>query len=105
MKRAGYDVEPSACILVQTIEPQSRGLDHGHLVLGHANKVEKAFARFFVDGLARFAAEHGLGLSTDTTTRFGGSVMYRGPGRPSARLGTYRSTSARSGRRIGSGRR
>jgi len=62
MKRAGYDVDPSACILVQTIEPQSRGLDHGHLVLGHATKVEKAFARFFVDALARFAAVHGLGF-------------------------------------------
>jgi hypothetical protein len=62
MKRAGYEVSPSACILVQTVEPQSRGLDHGHLVLGHATKVEKAFARFFVDALARFSAEHGLGF-------------------------------------------
>ena len=35
----------------RAIEPQSRGLDHGHIVLGHATKVEKAFARFFVDGL------------------------------------------------------
>jgi hypothetical protein len=62
MKRAGYEVSPSACILVRTVEPQSRGLDHGHLVLGHATKVEKAFARFFVDALARFSAEHGLGF-------------------------------------------
>jgi hypothetical protein len=62
MKRAGHDVQASACILVQTVEPQSRGLDHGHLVLGHATKVEKAFARFFVDALARFAPEHGLGF-------------------------------------------
>ena len=45
MKRAGYEVHASACILVQTVEPQSRGLDHGHIVLGHATKVEKAFAR------------------------------------------------------------
>jgi hypothetical protein len=62
MKRAGYEVSASACILVQTIEPQSRGLDHGHLVLGHASKVEKAFARFFIDALALFSAEHGLGF-------------------------------------------
>ena len=46
MKRAGYEVEPSACVLVQTIEPQARGLDHGYIVLGHANKAEKVFARF-----------------------------------------------------------
>ena len=56
MKRAGYEVQPSACILVQTIEPQSRGLDHGHIVLGHATKMEKAFARFFVNALDRFAS-------------------------------------------------
>jgi hypothetical protein len=62
MNRAGYEVSASACILVQTVEPQSRGLDHGHLVLGHASKVEKAFARFFVDALARFSGEHGLGF-------------------------------------------
>ena len=31
-------------------------------MLGHATKVEKAFARLFVDGLARFAAGHGLGF-------------------------------------------
>jgi len=62
MTRAGYDVNASACILVQTVEPQSRGLDHGHLVLGHASKVEKAFARFFVDALARFATEQNLGF-------------------------------------------
>jgi hypothetical protein len=37
-------------------------VDHVHLVLGHASKVEKAFARFFVDALARFAANHGLGF-------------------------------------------
>lgn len=33
MKRAGYELQASACILVQTVEPQSRGLDHGHIVL------------------------------------------------------------------------
>ena len=62
MKRAGHEVQASACILVQTVEPQSRGPDHGHIVLGHATKVEKAFARLFVDGLARFADRHGLGF-------------------------------------------
>lgn len=36
MSRAGYDIEASACILVQTIEPQARGLDHGHIVGGRA---------------------------------------------------------------------
>jgi hypothetical protein len=79
-KRAGYDLNASACILVQTVEPQSRGLDHGHLVLGHASKVEKAFARFFVDALARFADQHGLGL----VDRYGHALwrprQYQGPG-------------------------
>lgn len=80
MKRAGYDVEASVCILVQTIEPQSRGLDHGHLVLGHATKVEKAFARFFVDGLARFAAEHGLGFVDRYNHALWSQRQYQGPG-------------------------
>lgn len=62
IKRASFDVSASACILVETLEPQSRGLDHDHLVLGHATKTEKAFARFFVNGLARFSGEHGLGF-------------------------------------------
>jgi hypothetical protein len=62
MKRAGYDVDAPACILVQTVEPRTRGLDHGRLVLGHGSKVEKAFAHFFVDALARFAAEHDIGF-------------------------------------------
>jgi hypothetical protein len=61
MKRVGYEVQASACILVQTVEPQSRGLDHGHIVLGLATKVEKAFARFIVEGLARASKQRGGG--------------------------------------------
>jgi len=80
MSRAGYDVEGSACILVQTIEPQSRGLDHGHLVLGHSSKVEKAFTRLFVDGLARFAAQHGLGFVDRYSHALWRQRQYQGPG-------------------------
>lgn len=80
MSRAGYDVEASACILVQTIEPQSRGLDHGHLVLGHATKVEKAFARFFADALARFAAQHGLGFVDRYSHALWRQRQYQRPG-------------------------
>jgi hypothetical protein len=80
MKRAGYEIRASACILVQTVEPQSRGLDHGHIVLGHANKVEKAFARFFVDGLARFAAGHGLGFVDRYSHALWKQRDYQGPG-------------------------
>jgi hypothetical protein len=105
MKRAGYDVEPSACILVQTIEPQSRGLDHGHLVLGHAKRLRRRSLVSLWMGSLASPRSMASASSTDTTTRFGGSVSTRDRGRPSARLGTYRSTSARSGRRIGSGRR
>jgi hypothetical protein len=80
MSRAGYDIEASACILVQTIEPQARGLDHGHIVLGHATKVEKAFARFFVDGLARFASQHGLGFVDRYNHALRKQRAYQGPG-------------------------
>jgi hypothetical protein len=80
MKRAGYEVQASACILVQTVEPQSRGLDHGHIVLGHATKIEKAFARFFVDGLARFAAGHGLGFVDRYSHALWKQRDYQGPG-------------------------
>lgn len=80
MKRAGYEVQPSACILVQTIEPQSRGLDHGHIVLGHATKMEKAFARFFVNALDRFATEHGLGFVDGYNKALWTQRPYQGPG-------------------------
>ena len=60
--KAGYQVDPSACLLVQALEPQRRGLDHLHLVLGHCTKLEKAFARFFVNALERKSAAHGLGF-------------------------------------------
>jgi hypothetical protein len=80
MRRAGYEVNASACILVETVEPQSRGLDHGHLVLGHASKVEKAFARFFVDALARFAGEHGLGFVDRYNHALWRQRPYQGPG-------------------------
>lgn len=77
---SGVRVEPSACILVQTIEPQARGLDHGQLGLGHASKVEKAFARFFVDALARFANEHGLGFVDRYSHALWKQRQYQGPG-------------------------
>ena len=80
MKRAGYEVQASACIVVQTVEPQSRGLDHSHLVLGRATKVEKAFARFFVDALARFAPEHGLGFVDRYNHALWRQREYQGPG-------------------------
>jgi hypothetical protein len=80
MKRAGYEVNASACILVQTIEPQSRGLDHGHIVLGHATKMEKAFARFFVNALDRFTAEHGLGFVDGYEKALWKQRQYQGPG-------------------------
>jgi hypothetical protein len=80
MRRAGYDIKASACILVQTIEPQSRGLDHGHIVLGHATKVEKAFARFFVNALDRFAAEHYLGFVDRYNHALWKQRQYQGPG-------------------------
>jgi hypothetical protein len=80
MKRAGYEINPSACILVQTIEPQARGLDHGHVVLGHASRVEKAFARFFVDALARFTPEHGLGFVDRYSHALWRQRLYQGPG-------------------------
>jgi hypothetical protein len=80
MTRAGYDVSASACILVQTVEPQSRGLDHGHVVLGHASRVEKAFARFFVDALARFAPEHGLGFVDRYSHALWRQRQYQGAG-------------------------
>jgi hypothetical protein len=80
MKRAGYEVNASNCILVQTIEPQSRGLDHGHIVLGQATKVEKAFARFFVNALDRFAAEHALGFVDGYNKALWNQRQYQGPG-------------------------
>jgi hypothetical protein len=88
MKRAGYEVNASACILVQTVEPQSRGLDHGHLVLGHPSKIEKAFARFFVDALARFSAEHGLGFVDRYNHALWRQRQYQGTGQ-AARAARY----------------
>jgi hypothetical protein len=105
MKRAGYEVRASACILVQTVEPQSRGLDHGHIVLGHATKVEKAFARFFVDGLARFAAGHGLGFVDRYSHALWKQRDYQGRGKLNEWRAISLSTSARSERRIGSVRK
>jgi hypothetical protein len=48
-------------------EDQKRGLPHLHGVLGHTTKVEKAFAKAFLDALPRAAREHGLGF----TDRYG----------------------------------
>jgi len=97
MRRAGYEVDPSACILVQTLEPQRRGLDHAHLVLGHCSKLEKAFARFFVNALARKSAAHGLGFVDRYSHALWKQRQYQGPeqaGRVARYLSKYLSKEA-----------
>ena len=79
MRKAGYEVDPSACLLIQTLEPQRRGLDHVHLVLGHCTKLEKAFARFFVNALARKSAAHGLGFVDGYRHALWKQRQYQGP--------------------------
>ena len=54
-------------LLMSVTEDQKRGLPHLHGVLGHTTKVEKAFARAFLDALPRAARTHGLGF----TDRYG----------------------------------
>jgi hypothetical protein len=44
-------------------EDQKRGLRRLHGVLGHTTKVEKAFAKAFLDALPGAAREHGLGFT------------------------------------------
>ena len=78
MKRAGYEIRASACILVQTVEPQSRGLDHGHIVLGHANRPSRASSYTGSPGSRRGMALVSL---TDTAMRCGSSVTTRGQDR------------------------
>jgi hypothetical protein len=80
MRKAGYEVDPSACLLVQTLEPQQRGLDHAHLVLGHCTKLEKAFARFFVNALDRKSAAHGLGFVDGYKRALWKQRQYQGEG-------------------------
>ena len=49
-------------LLMSVTEDQKRGLPHLHGVLGHTTKLEKAYARAFLDALPRAARHHGLGL-------------------------------------------
>jgi hypothetical protein len=79
MRKAGYEVDPSTCLIVQTLEPQRRGLDHAHLVLGHCTKLEKAFARFFVNALDRKSAAHGLGFVDGYKRALWKQRQYQGP--------------------------
>jgi hypothetical protein len=97
MRRAGYELDPSACLLVQTLEPQQRGLDHVHLVLGHCTKLEKAFARFFVNALDRKSAAHGLGFVDGYKRALWKQRQYQGPeqaGRVARYLSKYLSKEA-----------
>ena len=99
MRRAGYGVDPSACLLVQTLEPQRRGLDHAHLVLGHSTKLEKAFARFFVNALARKSAAHSLGFVDRYSHALWKQRQYQSPeqaGRVARYLSKYLSKEAAS---------
>lgn len=41
-------------------EDQKRGHPHLHGVLGHTTKLEKAYAKAFLDALPRAARHHGL---------------------------------------------
>ncbi len=55
-------------------------------------KVEKAFARFFVDALARFAADTTSVSLTATAMRYGDNASTRGLVRLSEQPATCRST-------------
>jgi hypothetical protein len=44
-------------------EDQKRGLPHLHGVLGHTTRIEKAYAKAFLDALPRAARRHGLGFT------------------------------------------
>ena len=50
-------------LLISVTEDQKRGLPHLHGVLGHTTKVEKLYARAFLDALPRAARKHGLGFT------------------------------------------
>ena len=62
MRKAGYEVDPSACLLVQTLEPQRRGSITLTWSMGHRSKLEKAFARFFVKALGFVDRYHSRSL-------------------------------------------
>jgi hypothetical protein len=50
-------------LLMSVTEDQKRGLPHLHGVLGHTTKIEKAFAKAFLDALPRAAQDHDLGFT------------------------------------------
>jgi hypothetical protein len=66
LKAVGYslaDGERWPNLLISVTEDQKRGLPHLHGVLGHTTKLEKAFAKAFLDALPRAARHHGLGFT------------------------------------------
>jgi hypothetical protein len=68
-------------------------------VLGHCSKLEKAFARFFVNALARKSEEHGLGFVDGYRHALWKQRQYQGPeqaGRVARCLSKYLSKEAAS---------
>lgn len=66
LRKAGYTLAPGEKwpnLLISVTEDQKRGLPHLHGVLGHTTKVEKAYAKAFLDALPRAARHHGLGFT------------------------------------------
>lgn len=66
LRRVGHRLEPGERwpeLLISVTEDQKRGLPHLHGVLGHTSKLEKAYARAFLDALPRAARKHGLGFT------------------------------------------
>jgi hypothetical protein len=66
LRKVGYSLaagERWPNLLLSVTEDQKRGLPHLHGVLGHTTKLEKAYAKAFLDGLPRAARHHGLGFT------------------------------------------
>jgi len=66
LRRAGYRLQSGEKwpdLLMTVTEDQKRGLPHLHGVLGHTTKIEKAYAKAFLDALPRVARLHGLGFT------------------------------------------
>ena len=66
LRRAGYSLDEGERwpnLLISVTEDQKRGLPHLHGVLGHTTRIEKAYAKAFLDALPRAARHHGLGFT------------------------------------------
>jgi hypothetical protein len=66
LRKVGYALlagETWPNLLLSVTEDQKRGLPHLHGVLGHTTKLEKAYAKAFLDSLPRAARHHGLGFT------------------------------------------